>query len=266
MRRLLWMGMGLSIPLSLSLLAQGEEWKKAFPIAGQAELRVETSDANIRVDTWDQRSIEARVTSEKWGVGQGGIQVYDHQTGDAVEIEVRFPHAVEIFSMGSRRTLIEIHMPRAGKVRLHTGDGEIRLRDVKGDLDLESGDGRVEVEGADGVLRAHSEDGLIRARGRFDNLDISTGDGRIEAEAMAGSTIGKGWNLKTGDGGVTLSLPENFAAEIVLRTGDGHITLDMPVTVEGRYDDRNIHGKLNGGGSGLLNVHTGDGSIRLGKS
>jgi hypothetical protein len=265
MRRLLWIAVGLWVSVSLSLVAQGEEWNKTFSINGQAELRVETSDAQIHVDTWEQKKIEARVTSTKWGFGQGGIEVFDHQTGDSVELEVRFPHGIHIMSIGDRRTVIEIHMPREGKVRLHTGDGEIRLRDLKGEINLESGDGRLEAEGVDGVLRAHSGDGHVRARGRFDNLDISTNDGRIEAEALAGSTIGQGWNLKTGDGGVSLSVPETFAADVVLHTGDGHISLDMPVTVEGRYESSNIRGKLNGGG-GLLSIHTGDGSIRLGKS
>jgi Putative adhesin len=265
MRRLLWITIGWAVLASLSLAAQGEEWNKSFSISGQADLRVETSDAQIHVDTWDQKKIEARVTSDKWGFGQGGIEVRDHQTGDSVELEARFPHGVHIMSIGNRRTIVEIHMPREGRVRLHTGDGEIRLRDLKGEIDVESGDGRLEVEGVDGVLRAHSGDGHVRARGRFDHLDISTSDGRIEAEALAGSTIGQGWNLKTGDGGVLLTVPENFVADLVLHTGDGHITLDMPVTVEGKYESNNVRGKLNGGG-GLLTIHTGDGSIRLGKS
>ena len=265
MRRLLCIALGIWALLFLAVLAQGEDWTKTFPISGQADLRVETSDANIHVDTWDQKTIAARVTSEKRGIGQGDVEVYDHQTGDSVEIEVRFPHGIHIFSIGNRRTIIEIHMPREGKVRLHTGDGEIQLRDLKGDLDLESGDGRVEVEGVDGMLRAHSGDGHIRARGRFDALDVSTSDGRIEAEAASGSSVGKGWNLKTGDGSVSLNVPETFAADVTLHTGDGHINLEMPLTVQGKYDHNNIHGKLNGGG-GPLSIHTGDGSIRLGKS
>ena len=138
-------------------------------------------------------------------------------------------------------------------------------RRLLGELDLESGDGHVEVEGVDGILRAHSGDGQIRARGRFDALDVSTRDGRIEAEALAGSSIGQGWNLKTGDGSVTLTVPETLAADVVLHTGDGHITLDMPLTNEGRYDSSNVRGKLNGGG-GVLQIHSGDGSIRLGRS
>jgi len=259
------MAVGLWFALALSLPALAEQWHKTFSIAGHPELRVESSDAAIHIDTWDQKTIEATVTSQKWGFGQGGIEVYDHQTGDSIELEVRLPHGIHIISIGNHRTIVEIHMPREGNVHVHTGDGEIRLRDVKGELDLESGDGRVEVEGVDGTLHAHSGDGHVRARGRFDVLDVSTSDGRIDAEALAGSSVGKGWDLKTGDGSVTLTVPENFAADVVMHTGDGHITLDMPLTVEGRYDSSNVRGKLNGGG-GVLNIHTGDGSIRLGRS
>jgi len=251
--------------LVLAAAASAEEWNKSFSISGVADLRVETSDAQIHVDTWNEKKIDAHITSTKWGFGQGGIEVRDHQSGDSVELEVRFPHGIHVMSMGNRHTVIEIHMPREGKVRLHTGDGEIRLRDVKGQMDLESGDGRLEVEGVDGTLRAHSGDGHVRVRGRFDDLDISTSDGRIEAEALAGSSIGHGWNLSTGDGGVDVTVPENFAADVSVHTGDGHITLDMPMAVEGRYASNNVHGKLNGGGS-LLSIKTGDGSVRLGKS
>lgn len=265
MQRILGITMSVALFAGLAARAPAEEWNKTFPISGTAELRVETSDAQIHVDTWDEKKIEARVTSTRWGIGQGGVEVYDHQTGDSVEIEVRFPHGVHIMSIGDRRTVIEIHMPRQGKVRLHTGDGEIRVRDLKGQIDLESGDGSVEVDGVEGALRAHSGDGHVRARGRFDALDINTSDGRIEAEALRGSTIGQGWDLKTGDGGVSLMVPDNLAADVVLHTGDGHITLDLPLTVNGRYDSNSVRGKLNGGGP-ELRIHTGDGSIRLGKS
>ena len=265
MRRLLWMALGLCLAISVTRAAYAEEWTKTFDITGQPELRVDTSDAQIHVDAWDEKKIEVHITSTKWGFGQGGIQVHDHQSGDLVELEVRFPHGFSILNIGDRRTIIDIRMPRQGKAHLHTGDGEIRIRDLKGDMQLESGDGRLEIEGVEGTLRAHSGDGRVLARGRFDHLDISTSDGRIEAEALPGSAIGQCWSLSTGDGAVILNVPEKFTADLLIHTGDGHITLDVPITVEGRYDNHNIHGKLNGGG-GLLNIHTGDGSIRLGKS
>ncbi|HEV2731536.1 MAG TPA: DUF4097 family beta strand repeat-containing protein [Terriglobales bacterium] len=259
----------LLLLFALVSVARADEWSKTFTITGKPALRVETSDANIRVDTWDQNTIEARVTSEHWKIGEGGVRVIERQSGDSVELEVRLPHEHHIcivcVNIRSYRVNVEIHMPREGHVNLHTGDGSIKLSNFKGDMDLESSDGSQEIESVDGTLRAHAGDGHIRAAGRFDSLQVSTGDGRIETRALAGSAMGSGWDLHAGDGSVTLELPENFAADVDLHTGDGHISLDMPVTVEGRLGGNNIHGKLNGGGN-LLTIHTGDGSIRLQKS
>jgi DUF4097 and DUF4098 domain-containing protein YvlB len=191
------------------------------------------------------------------------LQVTDRQNGDAVEIELHFPHTIHVVSVGGRRVDVEVHMPREGKVRLHTGDGAIRVTGLKGEMDVETGDGHEVFEDVEGTLRAQSGDGRIQAKGRFDGLQLKTGDGRIEAEALAGSNVGSGWELRTGDGSVQLNLPETFAADMELHTSDGHITLDMPVTVQGRYDSNRVEGKLNGGG-GPLRIETGDGSIRLG--
>jgi len=258
---LLIVGLGIAF----APLARAEEWSKTFTITGKPDLRVETSDANIRVDTWDENKIEARVTTERYKIGEGGIKIYDHQTGDSVQLEVRFPHHNFVVQVGTHRVDIEIHMPREGRVNLRTGDGHIRLGNFKGNMELESSDGHQDIDSVDGALRAHAGDGHIRAAGRFDALQISTGDGRIEAHALAGSTMGSSWDLHAGDGSVTLQLPANFAADVDLHTGDGHITLELPVTVEGQLGKKNIHGKLNGGGN-VLTIRTGDGSIRLEKS
>ena len=263
MQRLALLIVGLGI--ALAPLARAEEWSKTFTITGKPDLRVETSDANIRVDTWDENKIEARVTTERYKIGEGGIKIYDHQTGDSVQLEVRFPHLNFVVQVGTHRVDIEIHMPREGRVNLRTGDGHIRLGNFKGNMELESSDGHQDIDSVDGALRAHAGDGHIRAAGRFDALQISTGDGRIEAHALAGSTMGSSWDLHAGDGSVTLQLPANFAADVDLHTGDGHITLELPVTVEGQLGKKNIHGKLNGGGN-VLTIRTGDGSIRLEKS
>ena len=45
----------------LALPAQADEWTKKYTVVGQPEVRVETNDGNVRVDTWDLREIEARV-------------------------------------------------------------------------------------------------------------------------------------------------------------------------------------------------------------
>jgi len=253
--------------LAVTPLTHAEEWSKTYNIIGQPDLRVETSDASIHVDTWDQKTIEARVLSERYKIGDGGVRIEEHQNGDAVTIEVRLHMHTTGFISFNRvgRVQVEIHMPREGRVNLHTGDGHIRLSNFKGDMQLESSDGHQEIDAVDGTLRAHAGDGRIQAAGRFDALALSTGDGHIEARVLPGSTMNSSWDLHAGDGSVTLGLPENFAANLHLHTGDGHINLDLPLTVEGQLGRRDIHGKLNGGGN-LLTIHTGDGSIRLEKT
>jgi uncharacterized protein (DUF2345 family) len=270
MRRISSVVLGLC--LAVAPLARAEQWSKTFTLSGEPDLRVSTSDANIRVDTWDQNTIEARVTADGWkigenGTGEHGVKVVDHQTGDLVELEVHLPHTscIVCIHTGDHRVDIEIHMPREGRVSLRSSDGSIRLANFKGDMDLQSSDGAVEVEGVDGALKARASDGHLKIAGRFDSLQLSTSDGRIEARALAGSTIRSSWDLHSGDGSVTVQLPDAFAADVELHTGDGHISLDMPVSVEGQLGHNNIHGKLNGGGN-LLTIHTGDGSIRLEKS
>jgi DUF4097 and DUF4098 domain-containing protein YvlB len=257
--------MGLAV-LTLVLLASSgwaEEWSKTYNISGKADLKVMTSDAGITVDTWDQNKIEARVTTKNYKIGEGGITIHEEQTGDMVVIELRFPHEYLNFSIGgNRRVEINIRMPRQGQVKLHTGDGSIHVSNLKGNMELDSGDGSLELNAVDGTLHAHTGDGHIHAQGRFDGLEIRTGDGRVETRAEAGSSLGTGWEVETGDGSVTLEVPRNLAADVELQSGDGHINLDIPLTVEGRLKDNHLRGKMNGGGP-PLRVHTGDGSIAL---
>lgn len=255
----------LVLGLAATLPAHADDWSKTYNITGKPDLRVETSDANIHVSTWDQNTIEARVTTSHYKIGEGGIRIEEHQNGDLVELDVRYPHHNFNVDWGNRRVDIEIHMPREGKVNLSTGDGKIDLAGFKGEMDLHSGDGTETLDGVDGKLHANTSDGHIRASGRFDELELKTGDGHVEVRAAAGSSLSAGWHLETGDGNVTLEVPAELAADVDLHTGDGHIDLDMPVTTEGKMRENEVRGKLNGGGS-LLTIRTGDGSIHLRKS
>jgi phage baseplate assembly protein gpV len=250
--------------LLLSHFAVAEDWTKTFNLTAKPDLRVETSDAKLTVDTWDQNKIEADVHVYGYKIGPGGIDIYDHQTGNSVAIEVRYPH--EHFHIGweghGHRVEIEVHMPREGRVDLHTGDGSIHLAGLKGDMNVTTGDGSQEIENVDGSLHARAGDGHIHASGRFDELQLRTGDGTIEATAEANSNIAHEWEVQTGDGSVNLRIPEKLAANVDFATHDGHLDVDMPVTVTGRLKENAIRGTMNGGGN-LLIIHTGDGSIRV---
>ncbi len=254
----------LAVTITAVLPAYADEWSKTYALNGKPDLRIETSDANIRVTTWDQNTIEAKVITTRYKIGEGGIHIEERQTGNSVEINVRYPHHNFAVEWGSHHVDILIQMPREGNANLRTGDGKIEVAGLKGAMDLHTGDGSENLDNVDGKLRATTGDGHIQANGRFDELELKTGDGHVDVRATSGSTLAAGWRLETGDGSVSLEVPPDLSANVDLHTSDGHIDLDMPVTTEGKIQQNEIRGKLNGGGS-LLTIRTGDGSIHLRK-
>jgi DUF4097 and DUF4098 domain-containing protein YvlB len=251
--------------LSFTAFANADDWSKTYDLTGKPELRVEASDANVRIETWDQNKIEAHVTTHGWHIGGGDLEIVEHQQGNAVELELRHHHRGHVsFSLESRRTDLEIHMPRSAKVNVRSGDGSIVARGLEGELEFASGDGRLDLEDMEGRLRAKTSDGSVRASGRFDGLELHTSDGRIEVEVRPGSQLRQAWDVRTSDGSVALRVPGDLAADVELHTGDGHITTNIPIVVEGSFGGHDVRGKMNGGGN-RLTVHTGDGSVTLDK-
>lgn len=266
----------------IALCAQAEEWRKTYSVSTKPDIRIDTNDADIRVYTADRKDVEAVVTSNGYKIGSSGVSISDHQTGDRVEINIHVPN-FHIFSFGLHKSVhVDLNIPRLADLDLHSGDGKITAENLngnailrsgdgdiqitsgKGTFQIDTGDGRVDGQNIEGDLRAETKDGGIRIDGVFTNLDLHTGDGSIEAEARSGSKMASAWSIRTGDGSVTLRLPEGFPADLDVHTGDGHITMDFPVTIESGVSlkENAIRGKVNGGGQ-ILEIKTGDGNITL---
>ncbi len=237
-----------------------DEWHKTFPVSGKPDLRIEVTDGSVSIRSSERNEIAARVTTQGWKIGDSEVRITEHQNGNRVEIDVRTPRLN--VSFGRHSVEVELVVPRELLAQIHSGDGKISAQDLKGELHVSSGDGSIEVDSIDGVLEAKTGDGHIRASGRWDRLDLQTQDGSVEADARAGSKMTGSWRVNTGDGHVTLRLPDNFSADIDVHTGDGKVTIDFPVTTSGSFGGSDVRGKLNGGGQ-MLVVHTGDGPVRL---
>jgi DUF4097 and DUF4098 domain-containing protein YvlB len=251
--------------LTLSTLALADEWNKSYDLTGKPDLKVAAWDANVHIDTWDQNKIDVHVTTRGWHIGSGGgLEILERQEGNAVTVELRYPHHHVSVGIDTRHTEIEIRMPRSAKANIRTEDGSIVAGKLEGDLEFSTSDGRLTLEDLDGSLRAHTSDGTVRVSGRFDAVDLRTDDGRVEFEARPGSQLKQAWDVRTSDGSVEVRVPGDLAADVDLHTGDGHIVTNIPIVVDGKFDSRGVHGKINGGGN-RLTIHTSDGSITLDK-
>jgi len=277
--RVAWVS-GLALVALAASPVRGDEWSHQYPVKGGPELHVKTDDGRVRIETGAGSQIDARVTTVGWRIAPGEVTIAESQTGDRVEIEVRLPRVRLGFGPGHRSISVVVRVPKQVNLDVQTGDGSIEVQPVSGRLDLSTGDGSITADGLQGAIRLHTGDGSIRAtglsgrlaadtgdghmkvRGRFDVLDLRTGDGGIEAAAEPGSRVEAAWSLRSGDGGITLRLPEGLDAEIDAHTGDGGIVLEKPVMVAGSIRENTVRGRLGAGGL-PLRIHTGDGSIRL---
>lgn len=269
--------------LTAAAPARAEEWTKTFDLTGRASVHIETDDGAVRVLTGgDSKHVVIRVEHHGYKADRD-FTVKTRQEGNRIEVSTRLYDRWYVFSAHNRSFKIEVRMPTDADLQVETGDGSVSVGPVNGNVEINSGDGHIKLEGArgnirlrtadghiealglDGQLEAASGDGNVRVEGRLDRLNIRTGDGGIQVRALPGSKMASGWSIRTGDGSVDLSLPENFQASIDAHTSDGHISLGLPLQVEGSLDRSAIRGKLNGGGESL-SISTGDGSIRLNRT
>ncbi|PYQ83022.1 MAG: hypothetical protein DMG03_15655, partial [Acidobacteria bacterium] len=94
-----------------------------------------------------------------------------------------------------------------------------------------------------------------------------SGDGSVRIHAAPGSTAASDWDISTGDGSITLEIPDGFGAELDAHTGDGRIHVNEITlsNVTGEIRRNTVRGRLGSGGS-AVRLRTGDGSITLRRS
>ena len=250
--------------LAFSLTAFAEEWNKSYQVGNNPSLRVDTNDASIQVTRGASNTISAHIVAEGYSIGNSGVRVTERQDGDRVDLQVHVPNEYGFHFNMHQSVRVEVQVPPTVALDLHSGDGHISVNGVSGQARLDTGDGHISVQNFTGNLRGHTGDGHMSIDGSFSDLDLRTGDGHIELAVRPGSKMASGWLVHTSDGRVEARLPQDLAAELYAHTGDGHIDLDLPVTVSGSVERTRVRGKLNGGGP-LLEITTGDGSIRIGR-
>jgi len=250
--------------LCLGMFASADEWNKSYQVGNNPMLHVDTNDASIEVTRGAGNTIAVRVIADGYSIGDSGVRVTARQDADKVDVQVHVPNQWGIHFNFHQGVRVEIQVPAQAALDLHSGDGHILVNGVSGQARLDTGDGHLTVQNFSGGVHGHTGDGSMTIDGIFTDLDLRTGDGHIDLTVRPGSKLSGGWLIHTSDGGVEARLPEDLAAELYAHTGDGHIQLDMPVMVSGSIERSRIRGKLNGGGP-LLEITTGDGSIRIGK-
>ncbi len=137
----------------------------------------------------------------------------------------------------------ELEVPRQAQLALHTVNGGIGVDAVSGTLHLDA---------HNGGLRLSDVGGRVRGRTRNGGVRVQLSGARYD---------GEGLDLETTNGGVHLTVPERYSADLETRTVNGRVRVDFPVTVQGRIG-RELRTRLGDGGA-LIRVVTTNGGVSI---
>jgi DUF4097 and DUF4098 domain-containing protein YvlB len=262
-----------------------EEKRFTVSATDPVDLKIETFDGAIAIRSWDKN--EVLVEIERRGPDQAAAEalvVNQMQEGNRISIEAPSPrnerNVITVGSWQSQSVNFTVTAPRRVMLQARTGDGSVEARDLQGTIDVNSGDGRIVASNLEGDVKVHtgdgtinidraagrvdadSGDGSIEIDGRLDVLTVRTGDGPVRVNAANGSTMKSDWRITTGDGRISLRLPDGFNAAVDASTGDGSVRVEgiSKETRDGDEDRSRVVGQLGSGGATLM-LRSGDGSV-----
>ena len=147
-------------------------------------------------------------------------------------------------------------------VRASSGNGSVRVGAGAADVHASSGNGSVRVDEARAAVRASSGNGRVDVATRTGLVNASSGNGDIRVSIASLPSGGGDMSFSSGNGSVTLILPDDFGAELDASTGSGSIRSAFEVRTSGRITSHRLRGMV-GRGGGKLRISTGNGRIAL---
>ena len=109
----------------------------------------------------------------------------------------------------------EVFVPRRVDLSLETHNGGISIADVNGKIDFTALNGGVVLKRVGGAVRGSTTNG---------GLMIELNGDRWDGESL---------DISTTNGGVIMSVPENYSARVETGTVNGSVNTDFPVTSQG---------------------------------
>ncbi len=187
-----------------------------------------------RVEGWADTDAEAATLTKQIAVDTSGGSIIAHGPSNS----------------GNRQgwsVSYEIFVPQVSNVEVRAFNGGIDASDING------------------TLRAETMNGGIRLARVAGDVSGTTTNGGVHVELMGFSWQGRELDLRTTNGGVTVSMPERYSAHVKAETVNGRVNSEFPLTVTGNLNRRDIDANVGSGGP-LIHISTVNGGVNLRRS
>jgi len=200
-------------------------------------------NGGVSVKGWDQGQVLVRARV------QTGAPTAEEAKLLAGQIRIETSGA-KIFASGpdNRRDYnwsvsYEVFVPRRADLSVETQNGGIAIADVNGRIDFSALNGGVVLKRVGGAVRG------------------STTNGGLVIELSGDRWDGESLDVSTTNGGVIMSVPENYSAHLQTGTVNGSVNVDFPVNVQGRLT-KQVAFDLGSGGA-TVKAMTTNGGVHL---
>ncbi len=133
----------------------------------------------------------------------------------------------------------------------------------KNDLDLTAHNGGITIAGVAGNLRFDTNNGGVKLTDLAGNVRGSTRNGGLTVALGGRGWDGDGIDVETTNGGVTVSLPDGYNAQLEARTVNGGFRTDYPLTITGELNSRRGISTTLGSGGAPVRVRTTNGGVKI---
>ena len=238
-----------------SLTCREDNWYNDR-LVGNCEIREQTlalsggaiaidgkQNGGVSVKGWDQNQVLVRARIQTGAPTAGEAQELSQQ----IRIETS---GAKIFASGPENrkdfnwnVSYEVFVPRRADLSLETHNGGIAIADVNGRIDFTALNGGVVLKRVGGTVRG------------------STTNGGLVIELTGDRWDGDSLDVRTTNGGIILSVPENYSANLQTGTVNGGVSVDFPITVQGQIN-KQIALNLGSGGA-MVKAMTTNGGVHL---
>ncbi|TET85611.1 MAG: hypothetical protein E3J37_01490 [Anaerolineales bacterium] len=171
--------------------------------------------------------------------------------------------------------VLQLRIPNGTQIELFLKKGAVYGHDIEGQLDIQTISASIRIENFSGNLRAESRRGMVQvsdSQGEIhtlaeaDDIILSNLSGNITGANIMGNinlsgmiTDGDSAHLETDHGAVNINLDPGSEAHIRITSAGGRIVCTLP-GMSGMF--ASCEGML-GSGTGILNIRTVSGAIRI---
>jgi len=247
---------GLILATAAPVSAQDFEWRGSVDRGDNIEIRGINGGIEAVAASGNQVLVTAtKKEGQKGNADDVTIEVVEHAGGVLIcavypnkrgKEENRCSPGDSHLSNHDNDTSVEfrVEVPAGVNLEVGTVNGEVDVRDLDGDVQASTVNGDVRVESA-GTVEASTVNGSIEAR--------------------MGEDLKSDLSFATVNGSVTVELPAGANADVSASTVTGGMESDFPLTIQGRFSNRRMSGKIGNGGH-ELDMSTVNGTIILRRS